>query len=153
MELVAYTLEEPPFFRTGNMGSARHAFRLHKEEVDVEAMLCLEMIGCFSDKENSQTFPSMLLGWLYPGEGNFIAVIGSTEDRQLAKKVKARMRGATDLPVHAMCVPRRFPGLDFSDHLNYWKYDFNAVMITDTAFMRNPRYHRSSDTARLFRRY
>ncbi|MEJ7661165.1 MAG: M28 family peptidase [Hymenobacter sp.] len=30
VELVAYTLEEPPFFRTTNMGSFRHAQRLHR---------------------------------------------------------------------------------------------------------------------------
>ncbi len=44
-------------------------------------------------------------------------------------------------------APKGFPGLDFSDHLNYWEKGFRAVMITDTAFMRNARYHRQSDTA------
>ena len=147
VELVAYTLEEPPFFRSGNMGSARHAYRLREDGIEVEAMLCLEMIGCFSDKADSQSFPSALLGFLYPDEGNFVAVIGSMDDRKLAKQVKVSMRSATDLPVHVMCAPEGFPGLDFSDHLNYWKHGFSAVMITDTAFMRNPRYHRQSDTS------
>lgn len=147
VELVAYTLEEPPFFRTGNMGSARHARALRQQGTDVEVMLCLEMIGYFSDEENSQYFPSLLLRWLYPDEGNFIAVIGSTGDRTYIRQAKTCMRSATDLPVHALCAPRGFPGLDFSDHLNYWKYGYKAVMITDTAFMRNARYHRPSDTA------
>lgn len=147
VELVAYTLEEPPFFRSGDMGSARHAYALRKEGIDVEAMLCLEMIGYFSDMADSQHFPSALLGMLYPDEGNFIAVIGTMGDRNLVKQVKACMRGATDLPVHSMCAPKGYPGLDFSDHLNYWENGFNAVMITDTAFMRNTRYHQLSDTA------
>lgn len=145
--LVAYTLEEPPFFRTGNMGSARHAYSLRKNEVDVEAMICLEMIGYFSDEKGSQRFPSIFLKMLYPDLGNYIAVIGSVGDRRLIREVKASMRGATDLPVHAMCAPKGFPGLDFSDHLNYWNNDYTAVMITDTAFFRNHRYHRASDTA------
>jgi Zn-dependent M28 family amino/carboxypeptidase len=147
VDLVAYTLEEPPFFRTTAMGSARHAHALRREGAEVEVMICLEMIGYFSDVADSQTYPSALLGMLYPDEGNFIAVIGSTADRKLVKQVKKSMGGATDLPVHAMCAPKGFPGLDFSDHLNYWANGFNAVMITDTAFMRNARYHRPSDTA------
>lgn len=147
VDLVAYTLEEPPFFRSGDMGSARHAALLRQEGVDIEAMLCLEMIGYFSDVADSQHFPSALIGFLYPDKGNFIAVIGATNDRKLAKQVKISMRSATDLPVHAMCAPQGFPGLDFSDHLNYWKNGYRAVMITDTAFLRNARYHHPLDTS------
>jgi len=29
-------------------------------------------------------------------------------------------------------------GVDRSDHLNYWANGFPALMITDTAFLRNP---------------
>jgi len=147
VELVAYTLEEPPFFRTGDMGSARHADRLRQNGVDVEAMICLEMIGYFSDEKGSQRFPSILLRLIYPSRGNYIALIGSLGDRKLIRSMKASMRGATDLPVHAMCAPKSFPGLDYSDHLNYWRNGYTAVMVTDTAFFRNPHYHRPTDTA------
>jgi len=147
VELVAFTLEEPPFFRTGNMGSARHAFGLKQAGVEVEAMVCLEMIGYFSDQKDSQQFPSALMKMIYPNTGNYIAVIGSMGDRKLAKKMKESMRDATDLPVHSMCAPKGFPGLDFSDHLNYWNFDYKAVMVTDTAFMRNFTYHGTGDTA------
>ena len=36
--------------------------------------------------------------------------------------------------------------VDFSDHSNFWKQGWDAVMITDTAFYRNPHYHERSDT-------
>jgi len=36
--------------------------------------------------------------------------------------------------------------MDFSDHLNYWPYGINALMITDTAFYRNTAYHTEEDT-------
>ena len=49
IELVAYTLEEPPFFRTENMGSYIHARSLHKKNMDVEGMISLEMIGYFKE--------------------------------------------------------------------------------------------------------
>lgn len=146
VELVAYTLEEPPFFGTGNMGSARHAYSLRLAEVDVEAMLCLEMIGYFSDEEGSQQFPSIFLKMLYPSRGNYISLIGSMGDSNLIRKVKASMRSATTLPVHSMTAPKGFPGLDFSDHRNYWNHGYTAIMITDTAFYRNHRYHGLSDT-------
>ena len=37
-------------------------------------------------------------------------------------------------------------GVDFSDHMNYWKFGYPAIMLTDTAFYRNPNYHSESDT-------
>ncbi|WP_107685594.1 M28 family peptidase [Niastella koreensis] len=42
--------------------------------------------------------------------------------------------------------PAALPGIDFSDHLNYWKFGFSALMITDTSFYRNKNYHQSTDT-------
>jgi Zn-dependent M28 family amino/carboxypeptidase len=146
VDLAAFTLEEPPFFGSGNMGSARHAYRLRQDDIDVEAMLCLEMIGCFSDEENSQDFPSMFLRMLYPSRGNYISLIGSLGDQKLIRQVKDSMRCATALPVHSMTAPKGFPGLDFSDHRNFWNNGYTAIMITDTAFYRNHRYHGLSDT-------
>jgi hypothetical protein len=57
VELVAYSLEEPPFFRTPYMGSAVHAVSLKQQNVRVRAMFSLEMIGYFTDAPNSQRFP------------------------------------------------------------------------------------------------
>jgi len=146
VELVAFTLEEPPFFSSDDMGSAHHAARLRKDGVDVEVMICLEMIGFFRDEPGSQHFPSLVLRMLYPDEGNYIAVVGGFSDRKQIRMMKASMRGATDLPVHAMCAPRAYGGMDLSDQRNYWSRGYNAVMVTDTAFFRNSNYHRLSDT-------
>jgi hypothetical protein len=33
-----------------------------------------------------------------------------------------------------------------SDHSSYWKFGYKALMINDTAFLRNPNYHLKSDT-------
>jgi Zn-dependent M28 family amino/carboxypeptidase len=51
------------------------------------------------------------------------------------------------LPVHSINAPRFIPGVDWSDHLNYWEVGYPAVMVTDTAFYRNPNYHTMADTA------
>jgi hypothetical protein len=33
-----------------------------------------------------------------------------------------------------------------SDHSPFWDAGYDAVMVTDTSFMRNPNYHQMSDT-------
>ena len=146
VELVAYSLEEPPFFRTPHMGSAVHAASLRREGVPVRAMLSLEMIGYFTDAPGSQQFPLGILRWIYPSEGNFIAVIGKLGGGSLVRRVKRAMRRASPLPVHSLNGPRWVPGIDFSDHASYWDAGYAAVMITDSAFYRNPYYHTARDT-------
>ena len=147
VELVAYALEEPPYFRTRSMGSFVHADGLRKAGVAVRAMICLEMIGYFSDAEGSQDYPFPGLGLLYPTRGNFIAVVGCVGQAGITRRVKRAMAKAAELPVCSINAPRFLPGIDFSDHLNYWDMGFDAVMVTDTAFYRNANYHEQSDTA------
>lgn len=146
VDLVAYTLEEPPFFRTQDMGSARHAETLRVAGVNLITMISIEMIGTFSDEADSQHFPLPGAGLLYPSKGNFIAVIGALGDGGLVRRVKAGMAGSCEVPVHSMNAPRAVTGIDFSDHRSFWDRDFPAVMVTDTAFFRNPRYHTARDT-------
>lgn len=147
VELVAYTLEEPPFFGTTQMGSFVHAQSLANNRTPMRLMIALEMIGYFSDEPNSQKYPVSLLGLLYPSQGNFIAVVGNFTNVSVVRNVKSIMLGATDLPVRSMNAFDFVNGVDFSDHRNYWTFGFNAVMITDTAFYRNPNYHTAQDTA------
>ena len=146
IDLVAYTLEEPPYFATADMGSAVHAAALARDGVQVKAMVALEMIGTFSDAPDSQHFPSSLLGALYPSRGDFIAVVGDFDQVGLVRSMKRSMTGATSLPVRSINAPRSLVGIDFSDHRSYWAHDVPAVMVTDTAFFRNERYHGDGDT-------
>jgi Zn-dependent M28 family amino/carboxypeptidase len=146
VELVAYPLEEPPFFRTPYMGSAVHAASLRQAGVRVRAMLSLEMIGYFTDAPESQRFPLGFLRAFYPTEGNFITVVGSLGGGGVVRKVKQAMRKAAPLLVHSINAPRWIAGVDFSDHVNYWDAGYPAAMITDTAFYRNPFYHTARDT-------
>ena len=147
VELVAYSLEEPPYFRTGHMGSAVHVRALAAAGVRVRAMLSLEMIGCFRDEDGSQRFPAPLIGLCYPSRGDFIAVVGALGQAGFTRSIKRSLVVATALPVRSINAPRWVPGIDFSDHLNYWDAGFDAVMVTDTAFCRNDHYHGAGDTA------
>jgi Zn-dependent M28 family amino/carboxypeptidase len=150
VELVAYTLEEPPWFGGPQMGSAVHAASLRKGKEDavrVRGMISLEMIGCFLDEPGSQTFPTPLLKLIYPTRGNFIAIGGRFRDMELLRQVKTAMANATDLPVRSISAPPRLAGTDLSDNRSYWNEGYRAVMVTDTAFYRNTRYHTAEDTA------
>jgi hypothetical protein len=147
VELVAFSLEEPPHFRTTGMGSSVHAVSLVQQNVRVRAMFSLEMLGCFSDAPNSQQFPISAMSAFYPSTGNYIAVVGRLSDGLLVRRTKAAMRTAAPLPVYSINAPAFVPGVDFSDQLNYWHAGYSAIMITDTAFYRNRNYHTAQDTA------
>lgn len=136
VELVAFTTEEPPFFGSEQMGSAIHANSLVTDRRNVRGMICLEMIGYFS---NEQAWPNALFAMLYPSRGD------GWHDRQLARLVKRAIAGAGPLPVVSFTGPRETS--DASDQRNYWSRGWSAVMVTDTAFLRNPNYHTVRDTA------
>ena len=146
VELVAFTNEEPPFFRTPYMGSAIHAKSIKDAGRRVVLMLSLECIGYFSDAQGSQSHPARLLNSIYPTVGNFIALVGYYEDGAVSRKVKSAMMSASDLPIHSINAPGFIVGVDFSDHLNYWNEGFVGMMVTDTAFYRNKAYHTPQDT-------
>lgn len=146
VELVAFTLEELPHFRTARMGSAVHAQSLKQRGAHVRVMFSLEMIGYFTDAPRSQRFPLPFLAAFYPTRGNFIAVVGKLDQGLAVRRVKQAMRGASPLPVYSINAPRFIPGVDLSDHRSYWDAGYKAVMITDTAFYRNPNYHTVGDT-------
>jgi Zn-dependent M28 family amino/carboxypeptidase len=146
IELVAYTLEEPPHFRGEDMGSVWHAKSLLARKQPVDLMISLEMIGYFSDESGSQSYPIPGMSLLYSSRGDFIALVGAMRDFDLIRRVKAGMMGATRLPVYSINAPALLPGIDFSDHRSYWNVGIPALMVTDTAFFRNKNYHLPSDT-------
>jgi hypothetical protein len=82
---------------------------------------------------------------VYPSRGDFIAVAGGWPDRNLARWLKRGIAGAGGVPVVSFTGPRETS--DASDQRNYWSRGWPAVMVTDTAFLRNPNYHTLGDTA------
>jgi hypothetical protein len=104
------------------------------------------MIGYFSDEPGSQAFPAPVLRWLYPSRGDFVAIVGRIGQGRAVRRVKAAMRSASKLSVHSMSAHELIKGVDWSDHANYWKAGYDAVMITDTSYTRNRSYHTAADT-------
>lgn len=140
--LVAYANEEPPFFGSDQMGSAIHANQLAASGRRVNGMICLEMIGYFAVK---QQWPNRLFALIYPSRGDFIGVVGGWSDRRLARAVKKSIAASGGVRVVSFSGFRETS--DASDQRNYWPHGWPAVMVTDTAFLRNPNYHTMRDTA------
>ena len=150
IDLVAYTLEEPPFFRTPQMGSYVHAAALKAAGVPVRGMIALEMLGYYDDRRHSQRYPFGPLKYIYGSRGNYVTVAQKFGNGRFGRQFGRRYRGVADLPVKRFKAPAWLPGIDFSDHLNYWHFGYSAVLLTDTAFYRNRSYHETTDTlARL----
>jgi hypothetical protein len=146
IDLVAFALEEPPFFATPDMGSAHYAELMSKQNVKIKLMVALDMIGYYSSSPDSQKRPFPLQA-LYPSTGDFISLVGNLGQRQETKRVKKLMLEADPtLKVETVNAPAQIPGIDFSDHKNFWKHNYPAIMMTDTAFYRNPNYHSATDT-------
>lgn len=146
IELVAYTLEEPPFFRTEFMGSYIHAKSLHDRGESIKGMISLEMIGYFSDEPHSQDYPVPALKKIYGNKGDYITVVRKTGGGKFSKQFSRLMKKQNLIRTQIFKGPASLAGVDFSDHLNYWKFDYSALMITNTAFYRNKNYHKPTDT-------
>ena len=146
LEFVFYSCEEPPFFGTPEMGSYVHAQSLKQQQIEAEAII-LEMIGYFSEQPGSQNYPIPGMDLLFPSVGNFIALVSNRASKGLLKEAKKSFATAQlEIGVESLADPFNIPELGFSDHRNYWQFGFPALMVTDTAFMRNPHYHQPSDT-------
>ncbi|SDE40079.1 M28 family peptidase [Pedobacter soli] len=146
IDLVAYTLEEPPYFRTEYMGSYVHAKWLKLNKIDVYGMISLEMIGYFKTEKKSQSYPVGILSWFYGNKGDYITMVKKFGAGKFASSFTSGFKKANTILTKTFSGPTSLPGIDFSDHLNYWKFGYSALMITDTSFYRNKNYHQVTDT-------
>ncbi len=147
VQFVAFTLEEPPFFRSRSMGSYVYAKSLKERTADIEGMICLESIGYFNDERGSQQFPLPFFRFFYPDTANFITLVGDIHSKGFLERAKDSFEKGTALPVESLSSLSIVPGVDLSDHRSFWKFGYRAIMVTDTAFYRNPNYHGPGDTA------
>jgi Zn-dependent M28 family amino/carboxypeptidase len=143
LHLAAYDLEE-----YGMIGSHIHSRGLLRELAALRGMIALEMLGYCSSRPGSQRLPPELVD-TYPDVGNFIGVCGNEDSSDLVVAVAGAMKEVEGLPVEFLAVPGRgeaLPPVRLSDHSSFWDHGYPALMVTDTAFLRNPHYHQSSDT-------
>lgn len=146
---VAFALEEPPAYATPHMGSRVFASKAKAQGTVIDAMICLEMVGYTCRRPGCQRYPFPLQFMGYPREGNFIGIVANRKSALFSRKLRAGFKRNPNLPVVSLTVPFNgwiLPAVRLSDHASFWDEGYRAVMVTDTAFFRNPNYHLPSDT-------
>jgi Zn-dependent M28 family amino/carboxypeptidase len=149
VRFASFALEEPPVFDSPYMGSRLNARNARRSGEKIDGMICLEMVGYTCHEPGCQRYPFPLMFLEYPETGEFIGIVGNLGSRGLTRSLGKAFKRNPELPVITLTVPLGgwlMPSIRLSDHSAFWAHGFKAVMITDSAFYRNPHYHRPSDT-------
>ena len=145
IRLVLFVNEEPPYFKTEDMGSLHYARALAERKERVVAMYSLETIGFYSSAPGSQRYPAPF-SLIFPDRGDFVAFVSTPYARALVWETIRSFRSHTPFPSIGGVAPDIVPGIDWSDHWSFEQFGFPAMMVTDTAPFRYPHYHQASDT-------
>ncbi|WP_342641860.1 M20/M25/M40 family metallo-hydrolase [Rhodoligotrophos ferricapiens] len=140
LRLVAFDAEE-----ADRGGSRAYAQNIKSRNEPLAFMVSLEMIGYRDTRRGSQKYPPGL-SYFYPDRGDFIAVIGNLRGLPTVWQIVRSMRRF--VPCEWLPVPNGghlIPDTRRSDHASFWDESYNALMITDTANLRNPNYHTAND--------
>jgi hypothetical protein len=149
VRFIGFACEEPPFFHTGEMGSQVYARECRLRCEKIRGMLCLEMVGYYSTKANSQRAPAALpriLRKVLPTRGDFLASVGNLRSLRLLLTFRRGFKRAVRFPLFSIALPERISEIRLSDNSSFWDQGYPALMLTDTSFLRNPNYHAASDT-------
>jgi Zn-dependent M28 family amino/carboxypeptidase len=137
--LVAFDQEE-----WGMVGSKVLAAELYRRRQALHLMVSLEMIGYTSDTQN---YPHEEMRAAFGRRGDYIALVGNIEASPLLEDLEDAM--GRHVPTRVLAVVdagHDIPDVRLSDHSPFWDAGYNAVLVTDTFYMRNPHYHQASDT-------
>jgi len=146
VRFVAFVNEEPPFFFSGRQGSNIYAKAIRQRGDNIHLMLALETIGYYTSEPHSQDYPP-LFRYFYPHTADFISFVSNFGSRKVMLKLARAFRQVSDFPLEHVATFSFIPGVAWSDHLSFWRQNYKALMVTDTAFYRYPYYHSSNDTA------
>lgn len=138
--LVAFDLEE-----YGLVGSRNYVNALQGKPVHL--MLSLEMLG-YCAPGTPQLYPVSGMEYVYPKTADFLALVGNWQTIPMMVRL---CRGLSAAGVNCAWLPMVNRGLPLpttrrSDHASFWDAGYNALMVTDTADLRNPHYHSQADT-------
>src|SRR5207253_7395191 len=141
VEFVGLDLEElQTLTGTYRVGSRALARQRRARGEGLQGALILEMVGYTDSTPGSQVVPPFL-GIEVPRNGAFLAAVGDTRSRALLQGFLAGAKATVpDLPVVAYRTRLRgwlLPLTRLSDNASFWDARYPALMLTDTAFLRN----------------
>ena len=137
--LVAFDQEE-----WGMLGSEALAKKLKADNQRLKLMVSLEMLAYTSA---NQRYPHPAMAKIYGTSGDFIALVSNARASLMLPGLAHRM--GQHVKTRILPLPRAgrdVPEVRLSDHSPFWDRGYNALMVTDTSFMRNLNYHQMSAT-------
>jgi Zn-dependent M28 family amino/carboxypeptidase len=148
VEFAAFTLEEPQGLDYG-VGSRTFAREARQRGVRYAGALILEMVGYTDPRPAGQEIPLLLRWKRFPRTGTFLAAAADGRSGGLLRDFTRAARDAVpELELVTVQVPFNgwlVPQTRLSDNRSFWDAGYPALMLTDTAFLRNPHYHQPSD--------
>jgi hypothetical protein len=140
-----YALEEE-----GLLGSRAHAQRVAaRADERLDGVLVLDMVGYARSAPGSQRSPVRIpLLFDPPATADFVFLAGNWSSGALGDSFEGAARCyAPDLDVYGVKRLAAWHADGWrSDHASYWDCDLRAILLSDTAELRTPHYHRPSDT-------
>ena len=137
--LVAFDQEE-----WGMVGSEVLATELKASGQPLKLMVSLEMLA-FTSAEHAYPHPAMRQ--VDGCTGDFIALVANRSAGLMLPGLSAAM--GRHVKTKVLPVPNRaaaMPDVRLSDHSPLWDQGYNALMVTDTSYMRSPHCRQMSDT-------
>ncbi len=148
---IGFTCEEPPVFSTSGMGSRVYAKQARRAKSQDPGDALPGDGGILPPEPWQPALPLPLKLMGYPTTGNFIGLVSDRGSRPLLERL-AGHQGQQRLPTATLAAPlggHLLPEVRQSDHANFWDEGYPAIMLTDTAFMRNPNYHGPGDVMEI----
>jgi Zn-dependent M28 family amino/carboxypeptidase len=147
VQYVGFNLEEiqqllPPMYR---IGSKAYVKWLTDQVAQVEGAFVLEMVGFTGPRQRVPAAVNLVKK--IPKTGHFLAAVGDGNSAHLLAALERAAAGVIELVT--LSVPLKgfvVPDTRRSDNARFWDVDYPALMVTDTADLRNPNYHKATDT-------
>ena len=137
IDFVSFCLEEPPFFKRKEMGSYIHAKSVYDDNQHIIGMISLEMIGYYRENSNSNEDAS---------GRNSLIVSGIRKYDDFNKRISQLLKENSDMNSKRLSYADNYRNNGPSDHRNYWKFGYPAVMVIGTSGKGNPHYHKKTDS-------
>ena len=153
IRFVAFANEEPPFFKQRDMGSARYAKAASLKHENIVMMISLETLGNIKSTNCVQRkdFLTPEEGSAYPDTCDFILFVSNNSTKEQLERALPSFKQHSAIEAFSVSFEDskalNANGISWSDHWSFWTEGYPAIMVTDTAPMREPNtYHKENDT-------
>lgn len=142
VDFAAFSFEE-----AGLVGSSQMAAAADSADRELLGMINFDMIAYTCDEPGCQDYPEGMEPVRLTGD--FLSVVGNSNSalllNQFVAASAAAVPGLVVLPLEVQGNGETLPDVRRADHAPFWDHGYQALFVTDTADLRNPNYHLSTD--------